>query len=119
MFPSPFNYSSWQAWADALVTELEFDKSLEIEALVGQSVITPGTFNGNETRSFVVSVPRARQGMFTLASFSLPTGNTKLLSVVSADDEVTVAFTHQGGMAPDVIAQGILRVRVLPLRAGE
>lgn len=118
MFPAPQNYPSWQIWADALVYELELTLSLAIEPLSGNVTYTPGTISGSGHVSTTVVVPRARVGMFSMASFSVADPKVKLVSMVSADDTVSVSFLKLGSGSA-TLPQGILRVRVFPLRAGE
>lgn len=118
MFPNPNIYAMWQTWADALVAELELVESLLIEPLAGKATVTPGTIGGGGHTSATVVVPRAEIGMFVLASFSLANPLVKLLPVVSSANTVTVSFLKLGSGSV-TLGQGVLRVRVFPLRAGE
>lgn len=118
MFAQPDLYTDWKDWARMLLSELELRDDMLVSSYNGRIVCTPGSFNNNSTATFTVNVPRARLGMFALASFSRDLETVRLHPAVSANDTVTVIFAHTGG-APATLGEGILRVRVLPLIAGE
>lgn len=118
MFPNPAAYATWQSWASALITELELAQAQQVETFVANKTCTPGTIAAGASVVETVTVPRAELGMFTEAAFSLDVDTVQLLSAVTATDEVTVTFVNFG-TGSVTLNQGILRVRVLPLLAGE
>jgi hypothetical protein len=118
MFPNPGIYSAWQTWADALVAELQLVENLLTEPLVGKATVTPGTISGGGHTTATVIVPRAEVGMFALASFSIGDPLVKLVGAVIAPNTVNVTFLKLGSGSA-TLGQGVLRVRVFPLLAGE
>ncbi len=73
---------------------------------------TPGTIAANSTGVATVSLPGAKVGDFALASFSLSVSGFILNANVTAADTVLVNFSNISG-APQTLAAGILRVRLL------
>jgi hypothetical protein len=72
-----------------------------------------GPLNGADSAPVLVTVPGARLGDFSFASFSLGNSSMALESYVSAADTVTCFFSNQSG-ATQNLGSGTLRVKVVP-----